>query len=113
MWFPLQKPALDLGPKYEHGRHLAMTACGECHTTALQGETPPQPGHPPDLSIIAAYDRSAFLHFMHTGKAVGNRELPMMSALARVRISHLGDTDLNALYDYLVARGRKLTGSGG
>lgn len=90
-----------------------MTACGECHTTALQGETPPQPGHPPDLSIIAAYDRSAFLHFMHTGKAVGNRELPMMSAVARVRISHLGDTDLNALYDYLVARGRKLTGSGG
>jgi hypothetical protein len=49
---------------------------------------------------------------MRTGKAVGNRELPMMSAVARVRVSHLGDTDLNALYDYLAARGRKLTGSG-
>ena len=113
MWFPLQKPALELGPKYERGRHIAMTACGECHTTSLEGATPPQPGLPPNLSIVAAYDRVAFLHFMHTGKAAGNRELPMMSAVARVRISHLSDTDLNALYDYLVARGKKVMGSGG
>jgi cytochrome c553 len=90
-----------------------MTACGECHTTELHGEIPPHPGHPPDLSIVAAYDRGDFLKFMHTGKAAGNRELPMMSAVARVRISHLSDADINALYDYLVARGRKLTGSGG
>jgi cytochrome c553 len=112
-WFPLQKPALELGQKYERGRHLAMTACGECHTTELHGEIPPQPHHPPDLSIVAAYERADFLKFMRTGKAAGNRELPMMSAVARVRISHLGDADLNALYDYLVARGRKLTDSGG
>jgi hypothetical protein len=64
------------------------------------------------LSIVASYERADFLRFMRTGKAVGNRELPMMSAVARVRVSHLGDTDLNALYDYLAARGRKLTGSG-
>jgi cytochrome c553 len=111
MWFPLQKQALDLGPNYERGRQLAMTACGECHTTALQGETPPQPHHPPDLSIVAAYSRADFLKFMHTGRAAGNRVLPMMSAVARVRISHLSDVDMNALYNYLVARGKKLTGS--
>lgn len=113
MWFPLQRPALDVGQKYERGRHIAMTACGECHTTSLQGAMPPQTGQPPDLSIVAAYDRPSFLHFMNTGKALGNRELPMMSAVARVRVRHLSDADLNALYDYLVARGRKLTGSGG
>ena len=111
-WFPLQKPALDLGPKYERGRQIAMTACGECHTTALHGETPPQPHHPPDLSIVAAYDRPTFLKFMHTGKAAGNRELRMMSAVARVRVSHLSDADLDALYDYLAARARKLMASG-
>jgi cytochrome c553 len=87
-----------------------MTACGECHTTALTGEVPPQPHHPPDLSIVASYERADFLKFMHTGKAAGNRELPMMSAVARVRISHLSDADMNALYDYLAARGKKLTG---
>lgn len=113
MWFSLQKPALDLGPKYERGRRIAMTACGECHTTSLEGASPPQPGLPPNLSIVAAYDRGAFLHFMHTGKAAGNRELPMMSAVARVRIGHLSDPDLDALYDYLAARGRRLAGSGG
>jgi mono/diheme cytochrome c family protein len=113
MWFPLQKPALDLGARYALGRQIAMVACGECHTTSLVGDLPPQPHHPPDLSIVAAYERADFIRFMHTGKAAGNRELPLMSAVARVRISHLNDAELNALYDYLAERGRKLTASGG
>jgi hypothetical protein len=37
----------------------------------------------------------------------------MMSTVARVRMSKLTDAELNALYDYLAARGRKLTGTGG
>ena len=110
MWFPLQTPALDLGAQFARGRQIAMAACGECHTTALTGEVPPQPHHPPDLSIVASYERADFLKFMHTGKAAGNRELRMMSAVARARISYLSDADLNALYDYLSARGKKLTG---
>jgi cytochrome c553 len=113
MWFSLQKPALDLGARYARGRQLAMTACGECHTTALEGAAPPAPGQPPDLTLVASYERADFMKFMHTGKAAGGRKLPMMSAVARVRISHLADADLNALYDYLVARGQKLTNSGG
>jgi len=46
-----------------------------------------------------------------TGKAAGNRELPLMSTVARVRFRHFSDGELNAIYDYLAARGRKLTGS--
>lgn len=109
-WFPLQKPALDLGPRYGRAREMAMTACGECHGTSLEGQNGPPPT-PPNLTIVASYDRADFLKFMHTGKAAGNRELRMMSAVARVRISHLTDAELNALYDYLAARGRKLTGT--
>jgi cytochrome c553 len=108
-WFGMQKPALDLGPRYAHAREMAMTACGECHGTSLEGQTD-GPLPPPNLTVVASYDRADFLKFMHTGKAAGNRELPMMSAVARVRISHLTDAELNALYDYLAARGRKLTG---
>lgn len=112
-WFSTQKPALDLGPRYARGRQIAMTACGECHMTALTGGPEGIPGpRPPDLSLVASYERHDFLKFMRTGKAAGNRELPMMSAVARVRISHLTDADLDALYDYLAARGRKLTGAG-
>jgi cytochrome c553 len=112
-WFGIQKPALDLGPRYAHGRALAMTACGECHMTSLTGAPAIfPPPRPPDLSIVASYERADFLKLMHTGKAAGNRELPMMSAVARVRFSHFSDDEMNAIYDYLAARGRKLTGSG-
>jgi cytochrome c553 len=111
-WFGIQKPALSLGPKYETGRRLAMTACGECHMTPLTGAPAMvPPPRPPDLSIVASYERRDFLKLMHTGKAAGNRELPMMSAVARARFSHFSDDELDAIYDYLAARGRKLTGS--
>ena len=110
-WFPTQEQALDLGPRFARGRSMAMTACGECHTTSLKGQPGPL-GSPPDLSIVASYDRATFLNFMHTGKAAGNRELTMMSAAARVRFSHITNDDLNAIYDYLFARGKKLTSSG-
>jgi hypothetical protein len=32
-----------------------------------------------------------------------------MSATARARFSHMSDAELRALYDYLAARGHKLT----
>jgi len=110
-WFTQQKPALDLGPKYAHGRMMAMTACGECHMTALTGATHDLEGvRPPDLSLVASYSREDFLHFMHTGKAAGNRELPLMSEMARDRFSHFSDAELTEIYEYLAARGRKLNG---
>jgi mono/diheme cytochrome c family protein len=107
MWFADQTPALDVGPKYARGRQLAMAACGECHTTSLRG----QPGAEPDLQIVASYDRADFFHFMRTGKAAGNRELPLMSDMARQRFSHFDDVELGEIYDYLAARGQKLTAS--
>ncbi len=107
-WFPFQKPAVDLGANYRRGRELAMTACGECHTTQLAGN----PGDTPDLSLVAAYDQADFLKLMRTGKAAGNRELRLMSATARIRFRNFTDAEIDELYEYLVARGRKLTGSG-
>ena len=111
VWFPQQKPALDLGPRYARARQIAMSACGECHGTSLEGQSVGPPPHPPNLTVVASYDRGDFLKFMHTGKAAGDRELPMMSQVARARIGHLTDAELNALYDYLGARGGKLTGT--
>lgn len=108
-WFPQQTPALRLGSRYARGRELAMTACGGCHGTSLEG----QDGSPapPNLTLVASYPRADFMKLMHTGKAAGNRELPLMSSAARLRFSHFADAELNALYDYLVARGKKLTAS--
>ncbi len=106
-WFAEQKPALDVGAKYARAREMAMSACGECHMTSLEG----RPGDGPNLVLVASYDRADFLKLMRTGKAAGNREAGFMSRTARQRFRHFTDAEANALYDYLAARGRKLTGS--
>ena len=111
-YFATDKPPLDLGPATAKGRHLAQIACAECHDTTLNG-VPDFAPSTPNLSLVASYSREDFAHFMRTGKAAGNRELPVMSAEARRRFSHFSDAEVNAIYDYLFARGQKLAAGGG
>jgi cytochrome c1 len=51
--------------------------------------------------MAAAYDIEQFKHFMRTGKAAGDRELKMMSGVARGRYKHLTDSELEAVHNYL------------
>jgi hypothetical protein len=48
---------------------------------------------------VVSYERADFVKLMRTGKAAGNRELPLMSATARARFRHFSDDELNAVYD--------------
>jgi len=41
---------------------------------------------------------------MRRGKALGNREVPLMSRVARGRFSHFTDQELRVLYTYLISR---------
>jgi cytochrome c553 len=41
---------------------------------------------------------------MRTCTALGNRKLPLMSAVARTRFSHITDQQLRELYAFLSAR---------
>ena len=106
---PENKPPLDLGPRYERGRHLGLIACAECHMTDFHGAPNNSFVPAPDLTLVAGYDRSDFFKLMRTGKAAGNREVGIMSRTARHRFTHLTDDEINAIYDYLFARGNKLT----
>jgi cytochrome c553 len=106
---PPNKPPLDVGPQYERGRHLGLIACAECHMTDFHGQPKNSFIPAPDLSLVASYERGDFFKLMRTGKAAGNRELGMMSQTARHRFTHFTDDEINAIYDYLVARGNKLT----
>jgi mono/diheme cytochrome c family protein len=81
------------------GAYLARTACTECHGFDLRGGD-----KAPDLRIAAGYSRDAFTHLMRTGKGLGDRELPLMSRVARRRFSHFTDNEIGALHDYLLAR---------
>ena len=58
----------------------------------------------PDLMVAAAYDPEDFDRFMRTGKAAGNRELPMMSGVARDRFALFTSQENAALHEYLKAR---------
>ena len=41
---------------------------------------------------------------MRTGNALGDRELPMMSGVARGRFAHLSDDEVRDLYAFLSER---------
>jgi mono/diheme cytochrome c family protein len=86
------------------GEYIAMTTCNECHGFSLRADVSWQddadPGAP-DLIIMSAYDEQAFRVLMKTGVALGDRELEMMSGVARSRFAHFTDDEVSDLYAFL------------
>ena len=87
------------------GAYLARTSCTECHGVGLTG-APVGDQTSPDLKIVAGYSSDAFTKLMRTGKGLGDRELGMMSEVARDRFTHFTDAEIGALRMYLLARAR-------
>jgi len=93
----------ELRGELGHGRYLAVTVCTECHGMELRGD---YSGSTPDLVVVGSYTPEDFARLMRDGVAIGGRELPMMSDVARVRFSQFRDSEVRALYDFLSARAR-------
>lgn len=102
------KVPVDVGPTHARGRYLSHLACGECHTPTLGGK--PEPFRP-DLMVISAYSRADFETLMRKGIAVGGRDLPLMSGVARGRFSKLTNGELDAIYGYLQERAKRAESS--
>jgi mono/diheme cytochrome c family protein len=98
---PPLKHAADEDSPVARGEYLAMTTCIECHGFALRADSPFGDATAPDLIVIAGYDATAFAHLMRSGKALGERELPMMSGVARARFVHFTDDEVRDLYSFL------------
>ena len=81
----------------QQGNYLVLTTCTECHGYDLHGAY----GSPP-LIIAKAYKEAEFVKFLHTGKAIGNRELPMMSETSRVRFIHYSEEEIKSIYAFLM-----------
>lgn len=92
-----ERRAPDREDAMDHGRYLAMTACSECHGEKLLGDGM---GSPP-LTMALAYTPENFTRLMREGVALGDRELPMMSGVARRRFSHFTDSEVEAVHTYL------------
>jgi mono/diheme cytochrome c family protein len=95
----------EAGEQHALGRYIVRATCAECHGMNLEGGQPTPEATPrPNLRvIISAYDAPAFERLLRTGKALGDRELKMMSGVARGRYSHLTTAELSAVHGYLTA----------
>jgi hypothetical protein len=51
--------------------------------------------------MVAGYEPELFRRLLRTGIAAGDREVSLMSEVARGRYKHLTDAELNAVYRYL------------
>ena len=98
------RPPVAAGAGVERGRHLAAVACSQCHGADLGGG-PGSPG--PDLTINTYYDRAQFHALMRdTGRPAEGMELMSQTALSS--FSHFDDGEVDAMFDYLMARDRAL-----
>jgi hypothetical protein len=99
------RPAV-LDGRHEFARYMTRATCGECHGLTLTGHGV-APEHTPDLNVAGAYTRAQFRHLMRTGQPLAGRRLRLMGEVARGRFAHLTDREVDAIYDYLVARARQ------
>ncbi|PZU48932.1 MAG: hypothetical protein DI568_06535 [Sphingomonas sp.] len=102
VWRPEPVPAKAPKPgDPAFGPYFARVACAECHGFDLNGFPD---GSSPPLSVVArAYDLTAFKAFLKTGKNLGGQELPMMSGVARWRLSHMTEAEVEALHAHLTS----------
>jgi len=95
-------PPVAGAPSDERGRYLARIVCGHCHGTDLRGSSNPEFTSPP-LQVVRGYNLQEFATLLRTGQALGQRELKIMSPVARRSLSLLGDDEIASLYAYLHA----------
>lgn len=90
------------GEAHSFGRYIVRATCAECHQMNLRGGKPnPAATARPDLRMASAYDDEQFKRLLRTGIAAGEREVGMMSGVARGRFKHLSDDEIGAVHDYL------------
>lgn len=92
----------NAGQQHALARYIVRATCAECHGINLEGGQPhPEATPRPDLRMVAAYERDQFNQLLRTGRAAGDREVGLMSEVARGRYRHLTDGEVEAIYRYL------------
>jgi mono/diheme cytochrome c family protein len=101
---------IPAGREHEAGQAMAAKYCADCHGPALEGLVMESGEKAPNLSVAGGYDPDQFRTLLRTGKAAGNREVGLMSRVARDDFRHLTDAEMKAIYGYLTARAGKVGG---
>ncbi|MGA9855779.1 MAG: cytochrome c [Gammaproteobacteria bacterium] len=88
-------------PTATYGDYLVHSSCTECHGLDLHGD---KLVGSPDLIIAKSYTPENFERLMSTGIGNGNRDLGLMSEVAKGRFSHFDAIQVAAIYTYLQSR---------
>jgi mono/diheme cytochrome c family protein len=99
---------VPLGAEHAPARHLAASACAECHGPALMGGSAGPEEKAPDLRVAAGYDAAQFRRLLRTGRPPTGRDLGLMTTVAKNDFRHLTDAEIDSLYAYLTARAKRL-----
>jgi len=83
---------------FERGRYLVSITCTECHGLDLQGRG--VYGSPP-LDVVNAYSAEQFRHLLRTGEPISNRDLGIMSSVAREAFKVFTDEEIGDIHAYL------------
>jgi cytochrome c553 len=100
---PTPPTARPTTPPQAAGEYLVKTACAHCHALDEERELKPGLKAPPVRPMTQSYDLEQFTRLMRTGKALGDRELELMSSVSRDGFSHLTDEEIAAIHAYLNA----------
>jgi mono/diheme cytochrome c family protein len=85
------------------GDYLVKTRCSHCHALDEEREVGPGLKAPPVRPMAQSYDLAQFTQLLRTGRAIGDRELELMSEVSRDALSHLTDEEIVAIHAYLNA----------
>lgn len=95
---PLARPRAAPG---QQGAYLVQSICSDCHKLDEVSDNGWGMRAPPLRMMGQAYSLADFRTLMRTGKAMDNRELGTMSSIARGDLSHMTDTEIDAIHAYL------------
>lgn len=79
------------------GQYLALMACSECHGMDFRG----QDDFTPSLEVVKGYSAEDFRKLMSTGLGLGDRDLGLMSTVAKYRFSKMTPREMDALHRFL------------
>lgn len=96
---PRDLPALRHRPG-DLGRYLVANTCSHCHHMQTESEVDGKIT-PPLAVVTQAYSLPDFTTLLRTGKGSGNRELGLMSAVARADFSNFNDAEIASIHAWL------------
>ena len=87
------------------GHYITHLHCGGCHGPDLSGET--MKGSPDLHFAVQHYSLAAFEHFFRTGDGQVGHGTQTMTGIVLRRFKYLSRSDVDAIYSYLKANGRR------